>query len=150
MKPLQFYAVTKSGSVYRINAVPEAGDLPEVRKIYIRTGQDSKVASGEPLSDEPGNKFFITQGDGLLFAHISPNRPRELPNINYYRANSSPIVALFMTEGGATRCAESEDLEGWDERWADSSTAVLEAIGPEYPSIVLGPRLPYGPRLSPV
>ena len=149
MGPLKFYAATVSGSVYEIEAQPEITLSPvTVRKVFMPDDTETKISVGATLPDRSSDKFFITKGWGLQFAHISPQHPRSLPNTGYYGAGTNLVVALFTTEQAATYCAQSDDLEEWDERWQDSSEKILNDIGPEHPTVVLTHGIPYGPQVA--
>lgn len=126
----QFFAVTSSQSLYRVSDEidPETHE-PIVEKLAL-LGKSRMVVGGRLRH---GNLVGITNCL-LMFVTDKHNHTAYSVSSNYLGANSSPIIALFLDEARARECLTSEQLQPWDPRWQDATTAVLQAIGRDHPT----------------
>lgn len=135
----EFFAVTsshQSASLYHVGEDDGSQyHSPYAEKLALRGS--SKVAVGERLRGREMLAIckqlvcYTPEGGGYL---CSVERRIEMVNTRYWGAESSLIVALFLTEEVARQCFESSDLQPADERWLDETKMVIEAIGVDHPS----------------
>ncbi|MBM2820662.1 MAG: hypothetical protein HW405_422 [Candidatus Berkelbacteria bacterium] len=125
----QFFAVTRSKSLYRVtDEIDPETQIPLVEKLLLLG--ESRVIPGGRLKN--GNLVGITNCI-LMFFTDKHNHTAWSVSANYLGGHSSPIIALFLEGTKARECLESEALEPWDTRWQTESAAVLRAIGREHP-----------------
>jgi len=152
----EFYAVTIT-SLYHIVICPEkniirrgpvedkeTGEItfdyldPEVvvvmEKIATKS-ENSSIAVGKSLSSKMlsiGQNLipFIPKGGGIsLF-----ERRIENVDFNYWKGQTSPVVALFFEKYNAELCFNySSDLKPCDIRWIEATKNVLHEIGEDHP-----------------
>lgn len=128
-----FYAVTVT-SLYRADIYGE-DEAPKITKIGLRNGKDSKIAEGRVLSN--GTMLavcrrlvlFVPEGGG------QGTFQRELAevNSNYWGANTSEIVGLFLDENTARLCHKDNNLVYCDPRYLPKTIETLQAIGLDHP-----------------
>jgi hypothetical protein len=135
----QFWAVTLN-SVYRVEA-PRDGEASVTKVAHRGTLTDEDWPLGKDLSE--GRMLAICRwlqtyypGDASFVREI------EKVNTRQWGRRSTPIVALFMSDGGAMLCHETEQVKECDSRWLDETKLVLEVIGDDHPSFYIPKKVP--------
>ena len=125
----QFYAVTKSGSLYLVSdEIDPKSHCPIVEKIdQTHVGH---FGVGGRLRN--GNLVGITHAGIVLFITDKHNHTAEYVNTAYWGGTTSPIIGLFMSEVKARECFNSNDLQVFDNRWINETNEVLGAIGSDH------------------
>ena len=127
----EFFAVTLSGSVYRVCDTKDEAGTPIVEKIAVR-GEIPTLPVGHRLHD--GSLVVVTQLCILLVD--GEVRGKEL-RVRGIGNNTSNIVGLFLTESEALSCLEQGNLKPWDERWIERAAGILKTIALGHPVFVL-------------
>lgn len=143
MPTSEFYGVTRSGSVYRVY-VEADGSRAVIEKIAEASGQQGGLAIGTKLE---GAYYAGITNSGLVqyMASIRDDKPVPAMYItnNRWGGQTTPLVALFLDEAKARKCAEVPNLQPWDERWTSETKETLDAIRAwNNPRIVLDPDVP--------
>jgi len=125
----QFFVVTMT-SVYEVSCKDGNG---VVTKKMLRG--ESEVGIGIVLPGGPmvsiGRQIimFIPEGGGIT----SFNRQLGMVNTRYWGGNTSPVVALFLTEKEAVECFNQKSVIVCDPRWLEQTKNVLTLIGDNHP-----------------
>lgn len=130
----EFFAVTMT-SVYHVAMEDESTAV--ATKIALKSKSEFPV--GRSLSN--GNMIaigqrllaYIPEGGGLTSQVVGYERNPEMINTYYHGDTTSRVVALFKTGQEAFGCFSQNDLQPYDERWLESTRAVLGEIGDEHP-----------------
>lgn len=135
---LEFYGVTLSGSAYRAK-IGGDGKVPALIKIAEKKDVQKSISIGNQID----NGSMIAIGQFLLLftpekyglAHQLTGVEREAAEVNtfYWGGGTSRVVALFLKEGDALKCLESENLQFSDSRWHQETIETLRAVGTEHP-----------------
>ncbi|MDO8513657.1 MAG: hypothetical protein Q7S37_04100 [bacterium] len=135
----QFYAVTKSGSLYlATDKWDDEQKGPHVEKIAM-VG-DSRLGPGHKLNGGP--LLGITFSSGLVtFFSDKHNSPASYVTNNRWQSWTSSLIALFQDEKKARACVNSPDLQEWDPRWWAETDEILIQIGPNHRIFRLDPEL---------
>ena len=133
----EFFAITISGSLYRI-WLDEKGE-PWVEKIGRRYSCESEICTGEKLLK--GHFVGITKIGIITYDpegdHDGRRRP-EFINTRYWRSRTSGIAALFLDKSTAV-CAftENDNFELNDSRWRFETLKTIEVISGDHPRFVI-------------
>ena len=129
----RFYAVTQS-SIYEVKDSDE-GLSPSIKKIVskgesvIKVGERLSCCSAELVSIGKQIIAFIPEGGG----YSSYQRQIGLVNTRYWGAQTSAVVALFLTKKEAENCWKTDNLKTCDDRWIEQTKAILTGIGEDHP-----------------
>lgn len=135
----EFFAVTLSGSVYRISDEVKDG-CPNVVKIALRG--ESHIGVNERLRN--GNLVGLIERRIILY--FEPHPPTDFPkhqdpwqiNTYFWGGGTSSIVALFLREEDAMACfLDRVGKTALDEKWSNYTQATLERIGKDHPVFVI-------------
>lgn len=143
----EFYAVTISGSLYRVSDKLDTQTFsPIVEKIGLKG--ESRIAVGERLTG--GSMVGLTKYGLQMYSPDSHSRIPSLINNKMFGGKSSPIVALFLDKDDAEKCLYSPSLQEFDPRWIDSTCEVLRKINNDHLTFVIDLDLPpeFKSRLS--
>ncbi len=134
-----FYAVTRSGSIYRISDEFWGPDnWPSVERIYPASLPSDKEV---PFRLRDGHTVGITRKRGVVLYDRGKLVEAELVNMFYWGGHTSPVVGLFLDQSEAEACRAAGSQQRWDERWRQQTLAVLDEIGPHHSVFVPSSRL---------
>jgi len=135
----EFFAVTLSGSLYRISDEFVNG-CPSVVKIALRG--ESQINVGERLRN--GDLVGLIGRRIILYSEPHPpadfSKHQDPWQINNYfwGGGTSSIVALFLREKDARACfLDKADKIALDGDWREYTQATLERIGKDHPVFVI-------------
>lgn len=133
-----FFAVTMSGSLYRVSCNKNGFALAKLLLIG-----HSKIPQGSVLkSDSTAECLGIVDGEGGLVRYLPEHSrggkpyPAELTNTGYWAGWTSGIVALFLDKQSALACARKSQLNFLDERWSGQTLDVIKRIGDDHPFFI--------------
>jgi len=138
----EFFAVTVSGSLYRIESRKEPDGSPTVTKVAL-TGKSvvpvgRKLAGHGLLSVGKALVMYTPDAHGLWSPQTSFERDIAKVNTQWWHDNTSAVVALFLDGVAARLClTEHDDHVPCDPRWLESTKIVLSAIGDNHPDFVI-------------
>jgi hypothetical protein len=120
-----FFAVTAT-SLYLIRALE--------RNRSSATKLLSRKTSNITISTDLADGGMISVGSSLqaCMPDLDPSRSHGV-----WVFRSSPIVALFFDQASAVACLEVGSATGYDDRWAESSRAVLRSLLPAHVSFIV-------------
>ena len=125
----QFFVVTMT-SVYEVSCKDGRGI---VTKKMLRG--ESEVGIGAVLPGGPMVSIgcqiimFVPEGGRIT----SFNRQLGMVNTRYWGGNTSPVVALFLTEKEAVDCFKQNSSVKCDPKWIEQTRTVLSLIGDNHP-----------------
>lgn len=142
----EFFAVTISGSLYRIIFSPE-DERATVEKIAVKDGYSGEVPVGTKLHigslDYAGADDFIgiaSYGISLYYGYRRAGQKRppfpEFVNTRLWGGKTSAVISLFLKEDDAKDCLNANDLQTLDLRWAIQTEEVYKAIGADHPKFI--------------
>lgn len=151
----EFYAVTKSGSLYLVNIDP-LKERVSMQKIATKTEGSSEISIGELVNNgtmvliENNVYLYTPKSSAAVIKKDIEAQEVSLMNDNkgttYFGGCTSPIVALFFTDGqgekSAFKCVQSENLKVWDVRWKKETLSVFKQIGSTHPRCNIQANLP--------
>ena len=139
--PREFFAATKSGSVYRVYIADDSDAVME--KIAQATTQSGGLDIGTRL--QGGYHVGVTNwGLTKYSASFRDGMPMQAGKSNHrqWGGQTSCIAALFLDKAKALECVEADELQPWDARWTAVTKETLEAIRGMNPLIVLDDDIP--------
>jgi hypothetical protein len=134
----EFFAVTITGSLYHAT-MPAETRPPVVTKI-ARKGEGPiglSLVNGDLVSVGKQLIMFIPEGCGSMSQVMRVERDIAKVSNCYLGGHTSDVVALFLEESDARACLEASNLVAADQRWLNSTSRVLDAIGSEHPRFVV-------------
>lgn len=129
----EFYAVTKT-SVYKVTDKKDENGHPIVEKIALNGESNIPVDDRLDCTYAVGIMNWL---QGYIPGVRSERRP-DMRNTRYWTGNLSPITALFTRKDLALKCLKEPDRHTYDLRWEDESRRILNLIGEDHPTFVLG------------
>lgn len=143
----EFFAVTKSGSLYHIRNERLSDGTPMVEKVALCG--ESKIQQGGFLKGPhgDGSRIGITHWEGLdiYWPRNDVDDTLQPPSkttqgAGRFGGHTTPIVALFLKQDEAEKCLACYPRFGeWDLRWESKTRAVLKAIGKHHPMFTYDP-----------
>jgi len=141
----EFYAVTITGSVYKVCGIRDVDtENPVIIKI---------ASNGNPCKDTARrNDYPEGHYVGILYGmlcrfgrrHETPCLPRGV-DPGFWPWRSSTIAALFLSKEAAVNCSMESDLQLYDQRWKVATDTTLTAIGKQHPIFVIAEK-PWEPQ----
>lgn len=137
----EFFAVTITGSVYRVRAHDECGD-PCAEKVAVTGDSHLQIGTrikrlGGLLAVEQHIRAFIPEGNPSRAGSSIHERRLERVPTEWWMGKTAKIVALFFSRRSAEKCAHAEGLQPADDRWIETTREVLDSIGNDHPTITI-------------
>lgn len=126
----QFWAVTHSGSIYRIVNETWGLDWPLVERVF----PVPDYSAGEPpLLLRDGHHVGITSILGINLVSVPEDTILDYVDIDCWGGHTSRIIGLFLDFDQAKDCLQADNRLFWDIRWRRQTQEVIDAIGNNHP-----------------
>lgn len=134
----EFFAVTMT-SVYHVTMEDEVTAVATKIALKGKSGfpvghrlsRGNMIAIGERLL------AYIPEGGGLTSQVVFHERNPEMINTYYHGDMTSRVVGFFRVRDEAIECIGQPDLKPYDERWLESTRAVIAEIGDKHPTFYI-------------
>ncbi len=131
---LEFFAVTETGALYRIRVKANGEDLRVVRLDHLVV----KVVLHGPMVGILLGPNSVSRGL-VMFESGVHGRKFWKTSWCHGGGSSAPIIGLFCGEKEARDCLRSDHQRVDDPHWHAQTDAVVTAIGPNHPTVVIAP-----------
>lgn len=133
---LEFWGLTKQGSIWRASTELDESGTPCVEKMASASSSPSAENQDMPIRTRltGGRNIAITKNFGVvLFEACSPRRgivPPNEANVRLFGGHTSPIVGLFINEADALAALAdyTKQLTEWDPLFAKYTMECLMSI----------------------